>query len=274
MSSINSSTILRIMIDAARKVGRVLIRDFGEVENLQVSQKGPGDFVTASDLRAEKILIEELSKARPDYAFLTEESGDLSKGKSWEYRWVIDPIDGTNNFMHGIPYFCTSIGLEKKTGDDKSEIVAGVIFAPVHDEMYYTEKGLGACLNGRRLIVSSRSKLKDALLSTGYFWNDSKQTYNTIELMKELSTQTTGVRSAGAAALDLAYVAAGRYDGFWHCGLKSWDLAAGSLMVQEAKGMVSEISTKQGILKSGNILATNSNIHEHLIKAISKHPAN
>ncbi len=265
------STTLKVMIDAARKAGRVIARDFGEVENLQVSQKGPGDFVTASDLRVEKILIEELKKAKPDYAFLTEESGEIIENQNWEHRWIIDPIDGTHNFMHGIPYFAISIGLEKRLPAGKSEIIAGLVYAPISDEMFVAEKSFGAYLNNRRILVSSRKMLKDALLSTGFFALADKLNYNAIDLIKEITPLSSGVRCAGSAALDLAYVAAGRYDAFWHSGLKSWDIAAGILLVQEAKGMVTEIGTNKGALNSGNLLASNGKFDDKILQIIQKH---
>jgi len=255
------------MTDAARKAGRSVQRDFGEIESLQVSQKGPGDFVTATDLRVEKILIQELSKARP-FGFLTEETGEIA-GKDDSHRWIIDPIDGTMNFMHGVPYFCISIGLEKKMPNGKNEIIAGVVYSPISDEMFRAENGQGAYLNDKRLIVSGRKKTADSLVATGFFWRMGGERKFTFDTIKEISPQVASVRCAGSAAMDLAYVAAGRHDGFWHFGLKYWDIAAGIILVKEAKGMVSEISTKQGLDLSGNILASNGHLHEPLSALIT-----
>lgn len=261
----HKSPIIRIMEDAVLKTGRSLTRDFGEVEKLQVSRKGPGDFVTSADRRAEKILVQELQKVRPDYGFLVEESGEIA-GADKEYRWIADPLDGTTNFMHGIPHFCTSLALEKTQPNGKKEIVAAVIFAPVLNELYWAEKGVGAYMNNERIAVSSRRNLEDALLGA-YFWcNGGDRTEADITAFTSLKSN---VRILGAAALELAYVAAGKLDGFWNDRLNPWDMAAGILLIQEARGMVTEINGSNRMLENSNILATNGELHDTIRKAIA-----
>lgn len=247
------------MEDAALKAGKSLNRDFGELERLQVSKKGTGDFVTSADLRAEKLIMETLQKGKPDYSFLVEESGELV-GKDTTHRWIIDPLDGTNNFMHGVPHFCISIGLEKRT-DKGSEIIAALVFAPVLNEIYIAEKGEGAFLNGKRLLCSARVHLNESLVA-GYIFRGGDERTN--KDVRALASTGCNVRVLGAAALELAYVAAGKLDGFWHHNLKSWDMAAGSLLVREAKGMVSAVDGSELILDKGNILATNAGIYDKL----------
>lgn len=258
------------MVEAARKAGRTVSRDYGEIESLQVSKKGPKDFVTASDLRVEKILIEELQKARPKFSFLTEESGEI-KGTDGEFRWIIDPIDGTTNFMHGIPYFAISIGLARKTADGE-EMIAGVIYSPIINEMYVAEKGFGSYLNDKRIYTSVRSNLVDCLIG-GYFWEHERKPESAgkdrYETILNLVKTFKDVRASGAASMDLAYVAAGRLDGFWHYDLKPWDLSAGMLLVQEAKGIVTELHDAGNPLHTGNIIATNANIHEQLKRIVA-----
>src|SRR5580700_10805770 len=224
------------MAGAALKAARGLIRDFGEVEQLQVSIKGPGDFVSAADLKAERTLKAELSRARPGYARLLEEGG-ATEGSDKRHRWIVDPLDGTTNFLHGIPHFCISIGLERD-----GEIVAGVVYEPTRDELYWAEKGAGAYLNDRRLRVSARRQLGEAVIGTGMPFRDhgDKQVYSAI--LNAVMTATSGVRRFGAAALDLAYVAAGRLDGFWEFGLSPWDMAAGQLLVEEAGGICRDMN--------------------------------
>lgn len=241
------------MIEAAEKAGRALIRDFGEVEQLQVSRKGPGNFVSAADLKSEKILKEELLKARPAYGFLLEEGGEV-KGEDKSYRWIIDPLDGTTNFLHGLPHWCISIALEK----DK-EIVAGVIHDPIKNETFNVEKGGGAFSNSKRLRVAGRTSLVDALVTAGDdFFADSA-----------VLAAGCGVRRMGSACLDLAYVAAGRFDAYWERGLYPWDKGAGFLMVKEAGGYVSEIDGGKNVVYGKGIVAANPSLHAELIKNLN-----
>ncbi|MBT3767634.1 MAG: inositol monophosphatase, partial [Rhodospirillales bacterium] len=214
------SPLLNVMTAAAQKAGRKLIRDFGEVEHLQVSQKGPADFVSNADHKAEKILREELQKARPRFGFLLEEGGEI-KGEDISNRWIVDPLDGTTNFLHGIPHFSISIALERD-----GIPYAGVVYEPIHDEMYWAEKGSGAFLNGRRLRVSGRKEMNESLFSTGIPFLGAKDHPQFLKELEAVMAVSAGVRRFGSAALDLAYVAAGRYDGFWETGLNAWDIAA------------------------------------------------
>jgi myo-inositol-1(or 4)-monophosphatase len=256
------SPALNVMTTAARKAGRKLTRDFGEVENLQISFKGPADFVTAADQRTERMLIEELSKARPGYNFLVEEQGVI-EGPDKSHRFIIDPLDGTTNFLHGIPHFAISIALERE-----GQLVSAVIHNPVTDEMYTAEKGHGAYLNDKRLRVANRKHLKESLFATGipFLGKEGHESF-----LNELSTVMglcSGVRRFGSASLDLAYVAAGRYDGFWERGLRAWDIAAGILIVREAGGMVSDLGGGTRTLETGDILAANETIHPQLLKLL------
>jgi myo-inositol-1(or 4)-monophosphatase len=242
------------MAAAALKAARGLIRDFGEVEQLQVSIKGPGDFVSAADLKADRTLRAELSRARPGYGLLFEESGAV-EGSDKHHRWIVDPLDGTTNFLHGIPHFAISIGLERD-----GEIIAGVVYEPTRNELYWAEKGVGAYLNDRRLRVSARRQISEALFATGLsarFRDDPRQA----AVRAAITAQAAGMRRYGAAALDLAYVAAGRLDGFWEFGLKAWDCAAGIILVREAGGYVSDLSGGYTMLTSGDILAANDHLH-------------
>jgi myo-inositol-1(or 4)-monophosphatase len=243
------------MTGAARKAARGLNRDFGEVEQLQVSVKGPGDFVSTADLRAERTLRNELHRARPHYGLLFEEGG-AAEGTDTHHRWIVDPLDGTTNFLHGIPHFAISIALERD-----GEIVAGVVYEPTRDEMYWAEKGIGAFLNDRRLRVSARRQLGDAVIGTGIPFRGRGDHPKYIATLGRVMGATSGVRRLGAAALDLAYVAAGRYDGFWEYGLSQWDIAAGLLLVREAGGFVSDLTGGQAMMASGDILAANNHLH-------------
>ncbi len=258
------SPTLTVMVQAARKASRKLKRDFGELENLQVSKKGPADFVTTADMTAEKTLVEELSHARPGYGFLLEERGKI-EGTDPTHRWIIDPLDGTLNFMHAIPHFAISIALERQ-----GVIVAALIYNPVTDEMYTAERGQGAFLNDRRCRVSARRDFGQALIATGLPFMG--QDHHEMELaeLREVMAQTAGVRRFGAAALDLAYVAAGRYDAYWEHALNPWDIAAGILLVREAGGFVTDLTGGEGMLKSGDILAANEGIHPQLLKTLKK----
>ncbi len=252
------SAIINVMAAAARKAARGLVRDFGEVEQLQVSKKGTSDFVSSADLRAERVLKVELRKARPDYGFLVEEAG-AEEGRDPGQRWIVDPLDGTTNFLHGIPHFAISIGLERE-----GEIIAGVVYHPVADEMYHAEKGAGAFLNERRLRVSARRRLEDAVTATGIPHRGRGDHAVFLRQMEAVMARTAGVRRFGAAALDLAYVAAGRFDGFWETHLSAWDMAAGILLVREAGGYVSEIDGGADMMASGSILASNDHLHRPL----------
>lgn len=250
-----SSPVINVMTNAARKAARGLVRDFGEVEQLQVSRKGPADFVSVADTRAEQILREWLSRARPDYGFLLEEGGAVA-GADRSHRWLVDPLDGTVNFLHGIPHFAISIALEHD-----GDIVAGVIYDPLRDEMFYAEKGAGAFMNDRRLRVSGRARLIDAVLATGIPFVGRRRHPAYLDMLDAVVNTTAGVRRFGSAALDLAYVAAGRYDGFWETGLSPWDIAAGLILVREAGGYVSEIGGGHRMLETGDVLAANDHLH-------------
>ncbi|HEY0526429.1 MAG TPA: inositol monophosphatase family protein [Stellaceae bacterium] len=252
------SATINVMAGAALKAARGMIRDFNEVEQLQVSVKAPSDFVSAADLRAEKVLRTELSKARPSYGFLLEEAGPVT-GDDARHRWIIDPLDGTTNFLHGIPHFAVSIGLERD-----GEIVAGVVYDPTRDEMFWAEKGVGAYLNDRRLRVSGRRQLGESIFGTGIPFRGRGDHPSYLKTLAAVMQVTAGVRRMGAASLDLAYVAAGRYDGFWEFGLSSWDLAAGQLLVREAGGQVADTAGGQDILATGNIIAANTHLHGQL----------
>ena len=252
------------MLRAAEKAARALIRDFGEVEQLQVSTKGPGDFVSAADRRAEQIIHEELSKARPDYAFLMEESGALGDQNA-ESRWIVDPLDGTTNFLHGIPHWAISIALETK-----GEIVAGLVYDPIKDEMFQAEKNGGAfTTRKRRLRVSGRSDLMQATIATGAPRRALESRAQFLKEYQAVINVAPGVRRFGAAALDLCYVAAGRYEGFWERDLKIWDVAAGILIVRESGGLVHDLDNdKNNPVATGNVLATNEKIMQDLKKVL------
>ena len=259
------SALINVMTRAAEKAARGLRRDFGEVEQLQVSLKGPGNFVSTADLKAERVLRQELNKARPEYSFLMEGSG-ASAGKDAEHRWIVDPLDGTTNFLHGLPHFSISIALER-AGD----IVAGVVYDPIKDELFWGEKGIGSFLNDRRLRVSSRRQLSQALVATGTpYGQRSSGRPRYLRQLDSLMDQVGDIRRMGSAALDLAYVAAGRFDGYWEYGLSPWDIAAGLLLVREAGGYVSEPSGEGDPLKSGDTLAANDHLHGALKAALTK----
>ena len=251
------------MVKACRKASKIIIRDFGEIEKLQVSLKGPGDFVTASDKKVEKILINELQKARPSYSILSEEIGQINNDKS--FKWIIDPIDGTANFLHGIPHFAISIGLEH---DD--EIICGIVYDPIKDEMFVAEKGNGSYLNNHRMRVSSRSKLKDCIVFTGGPKFESKNKELALEEYKKFSSKILiPIRKLGSAALDMAYVAAGRCDGFWQRNLNYWDIAAGIILVKEAGGFVTDFEGENRYVENKTILATNSRISKEMIEVLN-----
>lgn len=255
------SATIRIMEDAAIKAGRSLVRDFGEVERLQVSRKGVADFVSAADIRAEQILMAELNKARPGYSYLIEESGEI-KGEDSTFRWIIDPLDGTMNFLHGIPHFSISMALEHRPVGGTPEIVAGLVFAPISQELFWAEKGQGAYVGNERLKVSARKEMEYAVFATGNFCHGRKLQEHALDIVRDVATQSASIRCLGSAALELAYVAAGRMEGFWHLGLKAWDMAAGILLVQEAKGTVTDMMGGKNPLEKGHIIATNGQLHK------------
>ena len=246
------SPLITVMTAAAQKAGRALMRDFGEVEQLQVSKKGPADFVSRADRKAEEIVVEELQKARPAYGFLLEEQGEIAGGDI-SNRWIVDPLDGTTNFLHGIDHFAVSIALER---DRRLE--AGVVYAPVHDQMYFAERGQGAFLNDRRVRVSSRVDVAASLFATGIPFLGRPGHAEFLTELEAVMAGSAGVRRMGTASLDLAYVAAGRYDGFWESGLQPWDMAAGIVLVREAGGLVTDMGGRDRMLDSGDIVATNA----------------
>ncbi len=255
-----ASSLINVMVGAARKAGRSLARDFGEVENLQVSVKGPANFVSAADHRAEKIIYEELSKAREGYGFLMEESGEIA-GADKTHRWIVDPLDGTTNFLHSIPLFAISIGLERE-----GELVAGVIYNPVLDELYTAEKGKGAFLNDRRrLRVAGRRETGDCVIATGIPHRGRPQHDLFRRDLHTMMDTVAGIRRTGSAAIDLAWTAAGRFDAFWERNLKPWDLAAGIVMVREAGGRVSDLDGRETMMESGNVIAANAQIQKALL---------
>ena len=259
-----NSPQINIITRACMKASKPLIRDFGEIENLQVSSKGPGDFVTSADKRTEKIIIEELQKAHPDYGIVAEESGIINKANT-NNRWIIDPIDGTTNFLNGIPQFAISVGYE-----EENEIKCGVIFDPIKNEMFCAEKGNGAYLNNSRIRVSNKKKLKDALLVTGGPRVESKIKDKIFSEYINVSKNVSNVRKFGSAALDMAYVACGRFDGYWQRELNYWDIAAGIIILRESGGFVDFFEEDTSSTLKKNILATNSNIHDELKELIKK----
>ena len=256
------SANLNVMIKAARKAGRSLLKDFGEVENLQVSMKGAGDFVTRADIAAEKILKSELTSARPNYGWAAEEGGE-EPGTDPTRRWIVDPLDGTTNFLHGLPHWAISIALEHK-----GEVVAGVIYDPVKDEAFFAEKGTGAWLNDTRLRVSGRSKMIEAIFATGLPFGGRADLPETLQDLARLLPACAGVRRWGSAALDMAYVAAGRYDGFWERRLNAWDLAAGVIILREAGGLVEPLTPGGDILGDGEVIAANEKIFDKFARVI------
>ena len=256
------SANLNIMIKAARKAGRSLVKDFREVENLQVSVKGAGDFVSKADIEAEQIIKSELMNARPTYGWLAEE-GCEDEGQDPTRRWIVDPLDGTTNFLHGLPHWSVSIALEHK-----GQIVAGVVFDPAKDEMFFAEKGAGAWMNETRLRVSGRHRMIESIFATGLPFGGRADLPETLKDLARLLPACAGVRRWGSAALDLAYVGAGRYDGFWERRLNAWDLAAGMLIVREAGGLVEAINPAGNPLTDGEILCSNEPIHSAFAKVI------
>ncbi len=258
------SALINAMELSARKAARKLLRDFNEVEHLQVSRKGPADFVTQADLTAEATLREELGRLRPDFGFILEEGGTVEAQDGVHY-WVVDPLDGTTNFLHGLPHFAISIGV--KAGKD---IIAGIVLDPVKDELFWAEKGQGAYLNDRRLRVSSRRKMADCILATGIPFVGIADHDKFLKEVAEVMSVSAGIRRYGAAALDLAYVAAGRFDGFWERNLSEWDIAAGIVIAREAGALVSQLDGGEKMLEKGDILATNDGINQAMLDIFRK----
>ena len=257
------SALLNVMVQAAFKAGRTLKRDFGEVERLQVSVKGPGNFVSAADHRAEEILRQELGKARPGYGMLCEEGGRI-EGTDKTHTWVVDPLDGTTNFLHGIPQFSIAIALQR---DDA--IVAGVIYNPILDELFTAERGKGAFLNERRLRVAARTRLSDAVVACGLPHYGRGGLAEFRREFAAVQENVAGLRRFGSAALDLGYVAAGRFDAYWERNLSPWDMAAGLLLVREAGGFATDCDGGDAILAQGSIVAGNEAVHRELLKMLT-----
>ena len=253
------TTLVKIMIDAARKAGRKLARDFGEVGELQVSRKGPADFVSAADLAAEQIIFEDLSKARPGYSFLGEERG-LIEGSDKTHRWIVDPLDGTTNFLHAIPHFATNIALERD-----GQIVAAVTLNPASGDVYWSEKGKGAFMNDRRIRVSSRTRLEDCVIATGIPFAGHGQHAKFLKELHQMTPRVAGIRRFGSAALDMAFVAAGRFDAYWERDLKPWDLAAGLLLISEAGGKSTSADGDDVTLDEGSVCAASLDLHPHIL---------
>jgi myo-inositol-1(or 4)-monophosphatase len=256
------SPALNVMTAAARKAGRPLIRDFNELENLQISMKGPADFVTSADKRTEQILIEELSKARPGYGFLGEETG-ATEGKDKTHRFIIDPIDGTTNFMHGMPHFAISIALERE-----GQLVAGIIYNPATDDLFSAEKGHGAYLNNKRLRVAARKEMNSCLFTTGIPFKGQQGRARSLAEVDAVLDVTAGVRRFGAASLDLAWTAAGRVDGYWERNINIWDVAAGIVLVREAGGIVSDFAGRTDSLSGSEVVCSNEYLHPQLLKLL------
>ncbi|HEX3505055.1 MAG TPA: inositol monophosphatase family protein [Xanthobacteraceae bacterium] len=256
------SAVLNVMIKAAHRAGRSLKRDLGEVEQLQVSMKGPANFVTAADRRAEEIVREELAKARPDYGFLGEEGG-TREGSDKSHRWIVDPLDGTTNFLHGIPHFAVSIALERN-----GTIVAGLVYNPANDDLFVAERGKGAFLNDKRIRVAGRQRLAEAIVACGLPHHGRGDLALARCEIAAAQQHFAGLRRFGAAALDLAWVAAGRFDAYWERDLSPWDMAAGIILVREAGGFVSDLDGHDAILTKGEVAAGNDTMHRELLKLL------
>jgi myo-inositol-1(or 4)-monophosphatase len=253
---------------AARKAGPRLRRDFNEVQQLQVSRKGPADFVSMADRRAEQTLFEELKKARPDWGFVMEEGGEIA-GDPMKPRWIIDPLDGTSNFLHGIPHFAIAIAVEEPRPGGRGEITQGLVYQPLTDESFWAEKGRGAWLQDRRLRVSARRDLLDALIATGIPFAGHGDFREWSAIFAAVAPEVAGIRRLGSAALDLAWVAAGRFDGFWESDLKLWDVAAGMLLVREAGGFVTDFRGGDRAMERNQFLAANDVLHSKLHKLVA-----
>ena len=266
---VSHSGLITVMDRAARKAAGRLRRDFGEVEQLQVSRKGPADFVSLADQRTERSLVDELSHARPDWGMLLEEGGAI-EGNPAKPRWVVDPIDGTSNFLHGIPHFAISIAVqEPKTGGGWGEISHGLVYNPITDESFWAEKGRGAWLHDRRLRVSARRDMSEALIATGVPYKAHGDLPRFQKILAAVSPEVAGIRRFGSAALDLAWVAAGRYDGFWEEELEFWDIAAGLILVREAGGFITDFRGSDAGIAKGQVLAANETLHSRLHKLVA-----
>jgi myo-inositol-1(or 4)-monophosphatase len=259
-----ASPLLNIMSRAVYKAARRLTRDFGEVENLQVSRKGPGNFVTNADHASEEILKQELLKARPKFGFLLEEGGEI-KGEDINHTWLIDPLDGTTNFLHGMPHFAISVALQRQ-----NEIIAAIVYDPIRDEMFFAEKGKGAFLNNKRLRVSNRRNPDDALLATGMPVKHKTAFLEVIQQVQKVGPSIASIRNMGSIALDMAYLAAGRLDGFWHLRFSPWDVAAGVLLIREAGGYVTDSARNMDVLYADSIIASNEFLHPTLCKVLGE----
>jgi len=262
------SGLITVMERAARKAGPRLRRDFNEVQQLQVSRKGPADFVSMADKRAEQTLFEELRKARPDWGFLLEEGGEIA-GDPSKPRWIIDPLDGTSNFLHGVPHFAISIAVEEPRPGGRGEITQGLIYQPLTDESFWAEKGRGAWLQDRRLRVSARRDLSEALIATGIPFKGHGDFAKWAAIFAAVAPEVAGIRRLGSAALDLAWVAAGRFDGFWEDQLQPWDVAAGMLLVREAGGFVTDYRGGDRTMERNEFLAANEALHSRLHKLVA-----
>src|SRR3990167_155881 len=251
--------LIRVMERAARRAGGRLRRDFGEIEHLQVSRKGPADFVSKADMRSERILYDELLEVRPDWGFVLEEAG-IIEGDPAKPRWIIDPLDGTSNFLHGIPHFAISIAVQEPRADGKGwgDVTAAVVYQPITDETFWAEKSSGAWLKDARLRVSSSTSMSDALIATGITFQGAGDPAEWSRIYNALGPQVAGIRRFGAASLDLAWLAAGRFDGFWESGLKDWDTAAGCLLVREAGGFVTDFRGRSEPIHASEVLAANN----------------
>ena len=257
------SALLKVMTDAARKAARGLNRDFGELAELQVAKKAPADFVSAADLKAEQVLFEALTKARPGYGFLGEERG-MIEGSDKTHTWIVDPLDGTTNFLHAIPHFAINIALQRE-----GAIVAAVTYNPITHDLFWAEKGKGSYLNDHRLRVAARTRMDEAVLATGIPFLGHGQHAKFLKELHQMTQRVAGVRRFGAAALDLAWVAAGRFDGFWERDLKPWDLAAGVLLVTEAGGKVTDAEGGDDVLTQGSVVASNLELHDQIVSRLA-----
>ena len=267
---VSHSGLITVMERAARKAAPRLRRDFGEVEQLQVSRKGPADFVSMADEHAEQVLVEELRHARPDWSLLLEEGGTI-EGDPAKPRWVVDPVDGTSNFLHGIPHFAISIAVQEPRpgGQGWGEISHGLVYQPITDESFWAERGRGAWLQDRRLRVSARRDLSEALVATGVPYKGHGDLDRFTRILNAIAPEVAGIRRFGSAALDLAWVAAGRYDGFWEEDLQFWDIAAGLILVREAGGFVTDFRGADAGLAKGQVLAANDPLHSRLHKLVA-----
>jgi myo-inositol-1(or 4)-monophosphatase len=265
---VSHSGLITVMQRAVHKAAPRLRRDFGEVEQLQVSRKGPADFVSNADRRAERTIVDELRNARPDWGLLVEEQGEIP-GNPDKPRWIVDPLDGTTNFLHGIPHFAISIAVEEKRPDGSGEITQGIVYQPLTDESFWAERGRGAWLQDRRLRVSARRDMIDTVIATGIPHHGRGESENWAKIYSDVGPNVAGIRRLGSAALDLAWVAAGRFDGFWEDHLDIWDTAAGVLLVKEAGGFVTDYRGSDRSFERGEYVAASGAIHSKLQKLVA-----